>query len=308
MPLNAVEGSNGGAPMSSPGEIYVYAQEKELLSALLYNFDVNSAAVKTDHSDWLKANTPRYFARDMRSIVVGLASRTGGNDLNRKLSLHRATNVDTIFRALAPPNARPVMDLRLAFGEDAAAITGSKDGVEDRRWRAVFFAIMDPHKVTLAEVLQNDFVCKKDPVQRRTHAQLIVGQTLGGSIPMDEHDRAAEGWFQLGQDLAAKTGISGNQIREEKTALMDETNTILNITIKRTDVGKMAIIKLLDVDYDWQPLNKLQGDKRTLTIKPYDDELKQNPSMKDEILPLSVEQMNQWLNHPYNAWSDLHRF
>jgi hypothetical protein len=174
--------------MSSPGEIYVYAQEKELLSALLYNFEVNSAAVKTQHSNWLKANTPRYFARDMKSIVVGLASRTGNDDLNMKLSMHRATNVDTIFRALAPPNARPVMDLRLAFGEDAAAITGIKDGVEDRRWRAVFFAIMDPHKVPSPRCFKNDFACKKDPVKRRTHARLIVGQTLGGSIPMDEHD------------------------------------------------------------------------------------------------------------------------
>jgi hypothetical protein len=288
--------------MSKTGEVYVYAQEKELLSALLYDFDIGSPVVKTQHRDWLNTNAPRYFARDMKAIVVGLASRTGSDVLNMKLSRHRAMNVETIFRALAPASARPVMDLRVALGEEAAAIAGIKDGVEDERWRAVFLGIVDPHKVTFAEVLRDNMI--RMSYKRRTHVTLIVGQEVGKLNPSggEPGERAA----QFGMQVAAGLGISGDQIQHEETAIMDQGDTVLRIAIKRRDTsgGGLYTIKYLDIDYQWGRLN---GGDRTLVIKPSDDDLKLDRSLRDEVLPLSVAQMNRWLSEPYIAWDSLGR-
>ncbi len=127
--------------MPGPGKISLYAKTPSRIQALLYNFDVNSPDLKPEHIDWMKDNVTQYIARrEMASSVIGLASRTGDNAYNVRLSKARAHAVSQQLFLLHPKMPTETM---IYVGEEAAALIGVKDGVEDEKWRSVLFTVFE---------------------------------------------------------------------------------------------------------------------------------------------------------------------
>ncbi|MEO5860628.1 MAG: hypothetical protein ABIR33_16980 [Pyrinomonadaceae bacterium] len=126
--------------MTSLGKIYEYGQAG-MTTAKLYNFQINKFDLKTEHKNWLiNAVAPRLKNGGSISIV-GLASRTGSDALNMKLSENRMRTVVNLLRQLVPNNFKVATEL--AVGERAAMLAGVKDGVEDEGWRGVVISAWD---------------------------------------------------------------------------------------------------------------------------------------------------------------------
>lgn len=126
--------------MKSPGKINEYGQGT-YVTAKLYNFEINKFDIKPEHSAWLiGAVVPKLWAGGSLTII-GLASRTGTDALNMKLSENRSRAVIDLLRRFVPNNFKVAVEV--AMGERAALYAGVKDGVEQENWRGVIISAWD---------------------------------------------------------------------------------------------------------------------------------------------------------------------
>ncbi len=121
-----------------------------LLAANLFNFAIDSDRPLRDHERWLaKVAAPLLTAQSAAGArIVGLASRTGSDAHNLRLSLRRAKNIGTSLSLLIiandivnPPNPPPRTSVG-AQGEHFAASVGEKKGTEDSRFRSVLVTLL----------------------------------------------------------------------------------------------------------------------------------------------------------------------
>ncbi|MGH2362903.1 MAG: hypothetical protein ACRDGM_20435 [bacterium] len=276
--------------MAGSGQIREYTTYAPHLAALLYDFDIGSPILKPRHRDWLNTNVPSSLTADSSVLIVGLASRTGSDAFNLSLSKLRALSVENLIQGLAAAKARPLVDLSVALGEEAARIAGLKDGVEDERWRGVFLNIGQQ-----PAVLRNRYV---KLVKRRTHVKVITEDKPGKIMPMDPQDARAERIFQASRKVTARLGMVENIVAED-SELINEDWTAVTITLKRSTGGSdLYMIEYLDVHYDWGPFTGT----RTLIVKTPDKYRRIDPGLGDERLPMSADQMNEWLTHPLKTY------
>jgi hypothetical protein len=121
-----------------------------LLVANLFNFEINGDRTKPDHDLWLGSVATPLLADnpDAGARLIGLASRSGPDAYNMRLSLRRAKNVETslslflILHDLTNPPSPPPRVSVGAQGEHFAASLGVADGTEDARWRSVLVTIL----------------------------------------------------------------------------------------------------------------------------------------------------------------------
>lgn len=133
-----------------------------LLVANLWNFKINDARPRGDHDLWLGQVAARFLTTQPASgaRLVGLASRSGSDLYNMKLSMARAENVGISLRLfsfaidfLHDPGPVPRISVG-AQGEQFARSVGAKDGTEDARWRSVLVTIVaDRTKTTPVKLL-----------------------------------------------------------------------------------------------------------------------------------------------------------
>jgi hypothetical protein len=134
--------------------------------ALLFNFDIDDASLKTAHKQWLDENVVPFLATATRIALSGTASRSGSDQYNQALSQRR---VKTIKDYLVGKGAKATAIAEVASGEQAAARAGQRDGTEDARFRAVEVAL--EAKANLA------IQVKVHPMDSKTR---IVPSILGG--------------------------------------------------------------------------------------------------------------------------------
>jgi hypothetical protein len=269
---------------------------------LLHAFDVASPTVKPLHLDWLRKNIVPYLTpkrswepRD-RVFIIGLASRTGSEEFNRSLSRLRAQNVEKSLLEVGRASgtgwfhaaAHWCTDQMVALGEEAATFAGAPDGVEDERYRGVVIGVGE------TPVLKPIGPIKI--VRRRSHVQLLSKHETGSvnKIFMDANDKRAENRANVSSSLLAV--VSTDAIAHEDFKSLREDWTIIRITLKRTIVNPYNLDKTewLDVDYEW-------GDGRYACVERK-LAVRDDSGLKPKEMPLDVDQMNTWLNHPYRAW------
>jgi outer membrane protein OmpA-like peptidoglycan-associated protein len=103
----------------------------------LFNFAINSSALRPEHKEWLdKFAIPLLKNGTMRRVsLFGHGSRSGSDDVNKRLSQQRAFAVwDYLVRNGVSTSQ---IDQTLGLGEAEAARAGDADGSEDARFRAV---------------------------------------------------------------------------------------------------------------------------------------------------------------------------
>jgi hypothetical protein len=127
--------------MSSPGKIDVYGQGQAVITAKLYNFEIGKFDIKTEHFMWLISVVAPKLRNGGSISIVGLASRTGADAFNMKLSENRLQAVINLLRQQVPNGFQ--VGIELALGERAAWLAGVKDGVEQEGWRAVVVSVWD---------------------------------------------------------------------------------------------------------------------------------------------------------------------
>jgi hypothetical protein len=264
-----------------PGKITVFTTKP--LAALLYNFDIAGAAVKPQHSNWLKTIAPVYLNPKARVYIAGLASRTGSDSFNFSLSQARAKNVENILQEVAGVAKRPLMDLRIALGEEVARLAGMADGIEDERYRGVYLRVGELPPPPTA-VLRNRHV--KRYVPRRTHVKILLEQKNGKIVPQDSIDRRADSWANVGNKLGGRLGLYDDIVKDDSKQI-DEDWTVVSIEIKTTtdDNGGLVTLKWLDVDYEWGPYTGSRG-----LVE------------KGKVTSITADEMNEWLNHPFKAY------
>ncbi len=128
--------------MASPGKIQEYGiPTSGTISAKLYNFDVGKFAIKPEHSKWLVTVLAPKLWGGGSFTIIGIASRTGSDASNMKLSENRLRAVVDLLRKLVPNNFQVAIEL--AVGERAAMYAGAKDRTEDESWRGVIISAWD---------------------------------------------------------------------------------------------------------------------------------------------------------------------
>jgi hypothetical protein len=288
--------------MSGPGKITIYLYTEFALQALLYNFDVNSSELKWEHLNWINMNLTPHAPKikglilapqrtpNMIALICGLASRTGSDELNWRLAKRRADEVSRRIR-LTGEATLSSMEIKFGVGEEAARLAGFKDGVEDERWRAVFINLYDPSKV-------RDYTPHSRPprlVDRRTYAKFTIGDGPTNQIPQDPEGKRAERIMKTGRKLL-QAGVD-IEPDEERWESMYDNLTVTRVEFQTTDTKNLWEINRLEVFYTW---GELGASGRTLAKR-------EGSHLRGEWV-LSLDAMNEWVNHPTIVYRRSHLF
>jgi hypothetical protein len=127
--------------MSGPGRIQEYRNPR---CFLLYNFDIASSRLKSEHRSFLQVALPAQLRPGNSISIVGLASRTASEERNLALSNERVARTLAFFQRYLPADV--TISSALGLGEVPAAQFGLPDSgraAEDQRFRAVVI-FLDP--------------------------------------------------------------------------------------------------------------------------------------------------------------------
>jgi hypothetical protein len=121
----------------------LHASGERRVGQLLFNFDIDDAAVKPEHQQALEQDVlPLLAIRGARIRLRGTASRSGAASYNQQLSQRRVNAVrDFLIKNGA---VLTQFDTSAAVGEDDAKAAGQADGSEDPRFRAVLVTVLIP--------------------------------------------------------------------------------------------------------------------------------------------------------------------
>ena len=122
--------------MPGPGQVDVKGQSP--LSVLLYNFEVGSNTVKSEHMRALLQKVVPLLDGGGSVTIVGMASYTGHEKVNVDLSKRRAqATLNTLSRTVADTGKSAKVKVGVSRGWANAAASGEKYGTEDSRFRSV---------------------------------------------------------------------------------------------------------------------------------------------------------------------------
>jgi outer membrane protein OmpA-like peptidoglycan-associated protein len=136
-----------------------------VIAARLFNFDVAKAVLRPGHSVFLRqvAVTILRPRTATGAVVTGIASTTGQDAFNLRLSRLRAHNVAQdlglflVFNNITDPPKPPPRIRVLAQGEHYAQAQGEADGHENAQFRAVLVTVLADRtkssRVRLHEIL-----------------------------------------------------------------------------------------------------------------------------------------------------------
>jgi hypothetical protein len=223
--------------MSGLGKVHIYENSAVAIGALLYNFDVNVKHPKAEHIAWIAQNVIHFAKKDNFVIqTIGLASRTGSDNLNMALAKARGEAVYNIAYLYGLGKLRNINDVY--FGERAAALLGVKDDVEDDRWRSVFLTILEEKKYVHVPV-------PRTFVERRLSVVIVAKEehkTFSGGEP-------GEKAYQGAQTIRRSMGWANNVVAEEK-GLVDSRFDLLRITLERSSSSDgIPFVSTYEVDY-----------------------------------------------------------
>lgn len=283
--------------MSRPGKITVFEQTPIMLKALLYNFDVGSSAVKSEHIEWLTVNAKIFQQRRGNIIIstIGLASRTGSDRYNMNLSKMRGDAVQQEVFFLNPRYLHLRDTTEVYVGERAANPIGIQDNVEDERWRGVFLQIWDRP--------MPKYTPPPKFVARRKFVKILLKEemkTVGGGEPGEKSYRAA-------QAIRRESGLAGGTLNE-KTQMVDETFQLVRVTITRTSSAHGVPIvasyetEFLDVHYEWGPWTYVNGKAPQVTFVRKPDVSLQGKNAKDFVRTMDLFEAEDWLTRPLWAY------
>lgn len=185
--------------MAQPGKVFELFASSSNLVALLYNFDVDSSTLKPEHRDWLAKTLPPYFSSDEHhGTIIGLASRTGRNQHNMRLSHSRARAVEAAVIQLDPRRPRIPTYVKAGVGEEMARVAGQKDHTEDGRWRGVLLKIGDPKP--WKPVVPGRPVLPFPKTKRRVWVKHFLTDSVTG-LPQDAADKRADRLAEASRQL-----------------------------------------------------------------------------------------------------------
>jgi hypothetical protein len=108
---------------------------------LLFNFDIEGAALKQVHHDFLRMYVEPVLRRQGSVTIVGLASRTGRRRFNQHLSEERARRTLAYLRQQVRNDFNVIK--AVGYGERKAEREGYADETEDPRFRSVILFTSD---------------------------------------------------------------------------------------------------------------------------------------------------------------------
>jgi peptidoglycan hydrolase-like protein with peptidoglycan-binding domain len=114
---------------------------------LLFNFDIDSTALKPEHVAFLEQNVlsaAQVNPSGLRVVIGGSADRLGDAAYNVALSNRRIEAVATFLRQRMPSYPWDLQGFGQGVGEDTAARAGDPDNTEDERFRSVIIEVLKP--------------------------------------------------------------------------------------------------------------------------------------------------------------------
>ena len=244
--------------MPSEGKVFELFVGSSNMVALLYNFDVDSSTLKPQHTDWLAKSLKPYFSSNKhRGTIVGLASRTGRNDHNMRLSRARAHAVEAAVLRLDPSAPRIHTYVTAALGEEMARVSGQADNTEDGRWRGVMLKIGD--RKPWKPIVPGRPILPLPKFKRRVWVKHFLTDNVTG-VPRDPADRRAdkiaEASRQLLQTLSEPTPMAEKKQEFAIDPSFRWKITIVSVT-RQNNVTKSgsvkATIEWIEVSYTREP-------------------------------------------------------
>lgn len=243
--------------MAGPGKTASLLDTPRSSVWLLYNFDIGSSSLKPEHRGWLAANVSPLQQRrgDISFSTIGLASRTGNDKFNARLSEARGAAVQRAVYLLNPQMLRDTSEV--FFGEKAAQLIGIRDGVEDERWRGVVLSIFEGKPAQFKTVQPKTRVL----VPRRRSVVAVLSQDDGAMIGGIEDGGAG---FRAGQAINRMRNPQ-RTILSETTQEVDESFWLLRVTAEEQSVTSgipniaTTTINYLHVQYEWGPPRSANG-------------------------------------------------
>jgi len=280
--------------MPGPGKISELKFGPQARGALLYNFEIGSSELKIEHVHWIQSTLKVLVdlpgAAD--PVIVGLASRTGKESYNMRLSEARAKSVSHRLFLSGPP--KMPTEVLTYVGEKAAALAGVKDGTEHERFRAVW--------VYVGEAAQP--VYEPPPivyVERRTRVVIMLKSEMTGAA-VDPEERVFQGAMALRRVWNSKDPNSG--IVSEQKMHFDSSFDLIGITVEtKTQVDGIPIIvqhemTYLEVIYEWGP-----RDYRSRHVRFTRKNLRQSRGgFKDETTSINIPMAEEWLKRPHYSY------
>jgi len=185
--------------MATPGKVENYAhQQPGTTTAKLYNFEIGKFDLKPEHSSFLINVVAPILRKGGGLYVTGLASRTGTQVANQKLSENRSKAVIALLRGHVTNNFQVTAEF--AMGELAAAFAGVSDGVEQENWRAVVISVWDkPVPPPAPQPPQKTTPPKQKSDEHRFNKRWMgIGAKAGGQLLFGGVESAAAKMWCLG--------------------------------------------------------------------------------------------------------------
>lgn len=280
--------------MSGPGLISERRAPGPNMTALLYNFDVNSPVLKPEHVIWIRQTLfPWTTVRDVSVLVVGLTSRTGTDALNMKLSEARAGAVSRELFLMSP---KMPVETKVFLGERAAALVGMDDNVESERWRAVWIQVADAR--VPVQLPQPRFV------QRRTAVTLLLKEEQKNFGGQSEPGERA---YQAAQAFRRARGWNNGEVGDKKQ-LVDESFILTGITLEKSSRSDGIPIvstyetEYLHIRYEWGPWDGKSSRWVTFTRKKW---MQAKGPPKDQVTTVNPVVGEDWLTRPMWAYQNI---
>jgi hypothetical protein len=224
--------------------------QREGITALLYNFDIDDASLKKEHRDWLEqVAAPIASCQAAQIFLKGSASRTGANDYNLQLSDRR---VHEVRNFLLNQHARPDQFHLTWVGEEEAALT-ERDGTENELDRAVAVTVRLPNRRGVMKFLRLNPFDREDGFDGERMPQWVMVSALGLRRDLvlvhGQGFRLFTDKPSIAQLVSPVTGRPVNEltVTQDRQVVTIQGNGVGNATIFALDLATGAVLPLLEV-------------------------------------------------------------
>lgn len=275
--------------MASPGQIHVFSEGKDFVTALLFNFDIDQDFLKPEHQNWLRGKVVDIIKQGGSLWLAGITSRSGPDDWNQSLSRRRA---DALTNFLRIQTLWPFRGFKVAWdaawGESFAKYAGVKDDTEDEFYRGVLLSAWTQPTPPPPPKPPAPKPIKIDPVYvwRHTRQTFFLDDKVE-DLPMGGEDRRAEA---IARAVRAATQASFD-VSPVDVALgrFDQLWTMNEVKVTRRSDTAKALAKYtstwLDFEYTWGP-----------------DKGKRVRSVNGGYKEITPDEAEDWLLHPLKTY------
>jgi hypothetical protein len=286
--------------MEGPGKIQAFEVQTDTLELLLYNFDISQTLLKPEHVEWLKYAVVPYLKRGGSLTIIGLASRTGSDESNKRLSQRRIDSVINFLRRQSPNNF--AVRAQMAMGEGAAEFAGARDNSEDEKWRGVFLAVWVRSKPPPPRPPTQQSAPAPLMVERRVYANFLWMFTQRGGTTGDPRSAPAIA-DAIARNSFAKAGGQYMSDKKMKVPASHVPREIMLFPGQQTFNAGIAKSTMLyaEVYYSWG--KRRSGRPYCLLIDYMDRQLRPD---SDPIIWLMTEaQADNWVRNPFEARNEM---